>query len=173
MDHLREMVLKPTTGSSACCSETWRWTAVSPRPLAAARRRVGALWTGEKQGIIKRSTVVDGSGISLGAVRAPANRHDSPLLPETLDALRALGPLPERMSVHLDRIYDSEATHQRLHERGLETTISEKGKPAPLSAGKRWVVRAHELLAQRPQEGFCGAPSGGGESSTSRSPSPR
>jgi len=79
-----------------------------------------------KQGIIKRSTVVDGSGISLGAVRAPANRHDSPLLPETLDALRALGPLPERMSVHLDRSYDSEATRQRLRERGLEATISEK-----------------------------------------------
>ncbi len=79
-----------------------------------------------KQGIIKRSTVVDGSGISLGAVRAPANRHDSPLLPETLDALRALGPLPEQMSVHLDRSYDSEATRQRLRERGLEATISEK-----------------------------------------------
>jgi hypothetical protein len=34
---------------------------------------------------IKRSVVVDGQGIPLGAVAAPANRHDSPLLGETLE----------------------------------------------------------------------------------------
>ncbi len=34
---------------------------------------------------------------------APANRHDSPLLGETLDTLEALGPMPERVSLHLDR----------------------------------------------------------------------
>ena len=39
-----------------------------------------------KQGI-KRSTVVDANGIPLGAIAAPANRHDSPLLDETLDTL--------------------------------------------------------------------------------------
>ncbi len=59
-----------------------------------------------KQGL-KRSTVVDDSGILLGAIAAPANRHDSPLLDETLDALEVLGPLPEQMSVHLDWGYDS------------------------------------------------------------------
>jgi transposase len=59
---------------------------------------------------IKRSTVVDANGIPLGTVTAPANRHDSPLLGETLDTLEVLGPLPERMGVHLDRGYDSEAT---------------------------------------------------------------
>ncbi len=51
-----------------------------------------------KQGI-KRSTVVDGRGILLGAVIAPANRHDSPLLGETLDAVaETLGGLPEKTS---------------------------------------------------------------------------
>jgi transposase len=40
-----------------------------------------------KQGI-KRSTVVDANGIPLGAIAAPANRHDSPLLDETLDTWR-------------------------------------------------------------------------------------
>lgn len=49
---------------------------------------------------IKRSTVVDANGIPLGSLTAQANRHDSPLLGETLDALEVLGPLPERMSVH-------------------------------------------------------------------------
>lgn len=92
-----------------------------------------------KQGL-KRSTVVDASGIPLGAIAAPANRHDSPLLDETLDTLEVLGPLPEQMSVHLDRGYDSDTTREKLKARGLVPTISEKGKPAPLQIGKRWVV---------------------------------
>jgi hypothetical protein len=45
---------------------------------------------------MKRSTVVDAGGLPLGAIAAPANRHDSPLLGEALDALEALGSLPER-----------------------------------------------------------------------------
>ena len=59
---------------------------------------------------------------------------------ETLDTLEALGTLPEQMNVHLDRGYDSEATRQRLKARGLAPTISEKGKPAPRQATKRWAV---------------------------------
>ena len=93
-----------------------------------------------KQGI-KRSTAVDANGIPIGAVTAPANRHDSPLLTETLDAVtEVLGGLPERAKVHLDRGYDSKATHERLEERTLLAEISEKGKPAPLAATKRWVI---------------------------------
>jgi transposase len=92
-----------------------------------------------KQGI-KRSTVVDAKGIPLGAVVAPANRHDSPLLEQTLDTLEPLGRLPEQMSVHLDRGYDSRITTEKLKDRGLLAVISEKGKPAPLQATKRWVV---------------------------------
>src|SRR5215218_9895373 len=56
-----------------------------------------------KQGL-KRSTVVDGEGIPLGTIAAPANRHDSPLLDETLDTLEVLGPLPEQMSVRGPRL---------------------------------------------------------------------
>jgi transposase len=92
-----------------------------------------------KQGI-KRSTVVDAKGIPLGSIAAPANRHDSPLLEETLDTLEVLGELPERMSVHLDRGYDSQTIREKLKCRGLEPMIPEKGKPAPLQATKRWVV---------------------------------
>src|SRR5215207_9343090 len=89
---------------------------------------------------IKRSTVVEAKGIPLGAVAAPANRHDSPLLEQTLDTLGVLGELPEQMSVHLDRGYDSRSTTEKLADRGLLAAISEKGKPAPLQATKRWVV---------------------------------
>jgi len=105
---------------------------------------------------IKRSAAVDANGMPLGTITAPANRHDSPLLGETLDALEALGPMPEPMSVHLDRGYDSDATRRRLKDRGLGGAVSEKGKPAPSQATKRWVVErtnswnnAHEKLVWR------------------------
>ncbi len=90
---------------------------------------------------IKRSIAVDAWGIPLGAVSAPANRHDSPLLVPTLEAVsEALGTLPEGASVHLDRGYDSRLTRERLAELGLRWEISGKGKPAPFWATNRWVV---------------------------------
>jgi hypothetical protein len=89
-----------------------------------------------KQGI-KRSVAVDAEGIPLGVITAPANRHDSPLLSETI---HSVGELPEHSSVHLDRGYDSNLTRELLESRGLIGVISEKGKPAPLKAGMRWVV---------------------------------
>jgi transposase len=92
------------------------------------------------KGGIKRSMVVDAKGIPLGAIAAPANRHDSPLLEETLDTMEIVGELPERMSVHLDRGYDSKLTREQLKELGLGWEISGKGKPAPFWATNRWVV---------------------------------
>ena len=90
---------------------------------------------------IKRSVAVEANGIPLGSIGAPANRHDSPLLPETLDAVEEmLGTLAEPVRVHLDRGYDSELTRKRLAERDLIGMISEKGKPSPLGATNRWVV---------------------------------
>jgi len=92
-----------------------------------------------KQGL-KRATLVAAQGIPLGAVAAPANRHDSRLLDPTLDTLAALAPLPQAMTVHLDRGYDSCATRDRLASRSLDAAIAETGLPAPLTAGQRWVV---------------------------------
>jgi len=90
---------------------------------------------------IKRSTAVDAEGIPLAGVTNSANRHDSPLLVTTLEhASASVGGLPEGASVHLDRGYDSNATRERLEERGLIAEISKKGKPSPLGATKRWVV---------------------------------
>jgi IS5 family transposase len=97
---------------------------------------------------------VDGRGIPLGAVAAPANRHDAPLLEQTLDTtLEVPGPLPDRMSVHLDRGYDPRTTREKLKDRGLLPAISEKGKPAPSALGRETSGGgANELLAKRPQE---------------------
>jgi transposase len=89
---------------------------------------------------IKRSMMVDAEGIPLGVVAVRADRHDSPLLAPTLDAAKASIELPERASVHLDRAYDSKVTRGLLEDRGLVGVISEKGKPTPLGATKRWVV---------------------------------
>ena len=102
---------------------------------------------------MKRSMMVDARGILLGVVSAPANRHDSLLLAPTLDALKALG-VPEQVSVHLDRGYDSNVTRLLLKERGLRGVISERQARASLGATKRWVVErtnswtnAHKKLA--------------------------
>jgi IS5 family transposase len=109
------------------------------------------------KGGIKRSTMVDAKGIPLAMVAAGANRHDSPLLAPTLDAAREASiELPEHATVHLDRAYDSKLTRRLLESRGLVGVISEKGKPAPLTAALRWVVErtnswqaklAHKKLA--------------------------
>ena len=89
-----------------------------------------------KQGL-KRSLAVDAAGIPLGAIAAPANRHDAPLLAPTLDVL----DVPEAsMTVHLDRGYDSGITRTLLAVRGLDAEIAARGKPAPITAGQRWVV---------------------------------
>ena len=88
----------------------------------------------------KRSLLVDGEGIPLGRVLAPANRHDSPLLGPTLDKLGELGPLPDGATVHLDAGYDSGKTREELESRGLKGEIAHKGDKAPIQAGQRWHV---------------------------------
>ena len=92
-----------------------------------------------KQGI-KRSTVTDGTGVPLHVVSAGANRHDAPLLRPTLEGLAKLAPLPEHVTAHLDRAYDGGPTRAVLDTLGFTGDIARKGIPAPLQAGKRWVV---------------------------------
>jgi transposase len=99
-------------------------------PSPVDRRKLG----------MKRSLLVEGRGIPLGRVLAPANRHDSPLLAPTLDKLADLGPLPGDITVHLDAGYDSQKTRDELETRGLKGEIAHKGDKAPVQAGQRWHV---------------------------------
>ena len=92
-----------------------------------------------KQGM-KRSRMVEARGIPLGRVLAGANRHDSPLLASTLDKLDAFGPLPDKVTVHLDAGYDSAVTRELLAGRNLHAGIAHKGDKAPIQAGCRWHV---------------------------------
>ncbi len=81
------------------------------------------------KGGIKRSMVVDACGIPLGIVIAPANRHDSPLLADTLNTLQPLGELSDRTGVYLDRAYDSDTTRQKLAARGLSVRVPYDMRP--------------------------------------------
>lgn len=95
-----------------------------------------------KQGT-ERSLMTDGTGIPLGCVVAPANRHDSPFLRPTLEKLRRFEHrfdigLPEEITAHLDAGYDSTVTRELLAELGRDGVISKKD--FPLQAGARWVV---------------------------------
>ena len=99
-------------------------------PSPVDRRKLG----------MKRSLLVEGHGIPLGRVLAPANRHDSPLLAPTLDKLAEIGPLPEDITVHLDAGYDSQKTHGELGERNMTGEIAHKGDKAPIQAGQRWHI---------------------------------
>jgi hypothetical protein len=89
---------------------------------------------------MKRSLLVDGYGIPLSRVLAPANRNDSPLLGPTLDTLDGLGPLPDGITVHLDAGYDSGRTRSLLDERKLTGEIAHEGEKAPVQAIGRWHI---------------------------------
>jgi transposase len=96
-----------------------------------------------KQGL-KRSTVTEAAGIPLGAVPAPANHRDDGLLAVTLDTLTVVGALPAQPVVHLDAGYDYQPCRQILAERGMVGQIATRGIPAPIQAGRRWVIeRTH------------------------------
>ncbi len=96
-----------------------------------------------KQGL-KRSVAVEAGGIPLAAVPAPANHRDDGLLAATLDAIGAAGPLPAQPVVHLDAGYDYQPCRQVLADRGMVGQIATRGIPAPIQAGRRWVIeRTH------------------------------
>ncbi len=91
--------------------------------------------------------MTDGAGIPLHVVSAGANRHDSPLLAPTLAGLDTLDRLPEDVTVHLDRGYDSNRTRALPDALGFDGAIARKGVPAPLQVGSLWVVeRAHSWM---------------------------
>ena len=115
---------------------------IQSRLPVEARRRAEKPRRSGQAGPHKRSVVVDAKGIPIGAIAAPANRPDSPLLEATLDTMEIVGELPERMSVHLDRGYGVFGGYPRAATESwpYPCDLLKKGKPAPLQATKRWVV---------------------------------
>jgi hypothetical protein len=112
---------------------------------------------------IKRSVAVDAEGIPLESVSAPANRHDSPLLAPTLDAVaETLGVLPEGTSIHLDRATTplSPASAWRIEGyRGRSPGKASRHLSGPRRSGW-WRGRVH---GKTPTKSWCGVPRGVGE----------
>jgi transposase len=109
---------------------------------------------------LKRSMAVDAKGIPLGAVSAPANRHDSALLVPTLKAASgSLGTLPEGRSVYLDRGYDSLLSRERLRSWGLGGRSRARANRRLIGPriGGWWSVRARGTT---PPRSWFGARSG-------------
>jgi transposase len=108
-----------------------------------------------KQGL-KRSVAVEAGGIPLAAVPAPANHRDDGLLAATLDAIGAVGLLPAQPVVHLDAGYDYQPCRQILTTRGMVGQIATRGLPAPIQAGRRWVIeRTHAWANQYGKLRWC------------------
>jgi hypothetical protein len=112
--------------------------AALPNPLELAR--IGVICGAWARREVKQALMVEGNGIPLGRVLAPANRLDSPLLAATLDKLYCIGPLPGDITVHLDAGYDSQKTRDELAGRDMTGDIAHKGDEAPIQAGQRWHV---------------------------------
>jgi transposase len=92
------------------------------------------------KGGLKRSQLTDGAGVPLAAVPAPANTRDDGLLPASLDALKDFQPVPAGATVHLDAGYDYAPCRQVLADRDLRAVIAQRGHPARVQVGRRWVV---------------------------------
>jgi transposase len=113
-----------------------------------------------KQGL-KRSVAVEAGGIPLAALPAPANHRDDGLLAATLDAAAtvtaaAVGPLPGKLTVHLDAGYDYQTCRQVLADRGMVGEIATRGVAAPIQAGRRWPVeRTHAWANQYGKLRWC------------------
>jgi transposase len=91
-----------------------------------------------KQGT-KRSVAVDGRGVPIATVCAPANKVDHQLLVSTLIDLAGLD-VPELASLHLDRGYDVKALRGELVERGFDVHVAEKATGVRVRSRQRWVV---------------------------------
>jgi transposase len=102
-----------------------------------------------KQGM-KRSLLVEGHGIPLGRVLAPANRHDFPLLAPRWTNSTTSARCPATSPSTSTQAYDSQKTRDELAGRGMTGEIAPKGGRAPIQAGQR-SRRAHQRLAQQLQ----------------------
>jgi hypothetical protein len=112
-----------------------------------------------KQGL-KRSVAVEASGMPLAALPAPAKHRDVRLLAAILDVNGLVGLLPVRPVVHVDAGYDWELCRQALADRGMAGQIAARVVPAPVEAGRRWVIECTHAWATSTAS-CAGAPSAG------------
>ena len=136
----------------------WQWQAADG---AMTKAPFGGAATGPnptdraKRGV-KRSLLVDGTGIPLALVVDGANRHDLKLLAATLDGIVIARPLPADSGgqhLCLDKGYDAASVRQEVATRGYTAHIRSRGEEVqarlthPDGKARRWVVeRTHSWL---------------------------
>ena len=103
----------------------------------------------------KRHVIVDGRGAPLALRVSGANRHDSMLFEELLDALSPVGGLPGRPrsrpdKVHADKGYDYPKCRHALAQRGVAARIARRGMDSSERLGRhRWVVERTHACVRR------------------------
>jgi transposase len=94
----------------------------------------------------KRHLVTDRAGVPLAALLSPANRHDSVVFEDLLDAIppikRPRGrPRRRPEKLHADKGYDYPRCRQALRRRRIKGRIARRGKDSSARLGRhRWVV---------------------------------
>lgn len=90
--------------------------------------------------------IVDRRGTPLAVRITGANRHDSALFEEVLDAIRPIRrsrgrPRKRPVKLHADKAYDIPRCRQALHRRHITVRIARKGIESREKLGRhRWVV---------------------------------
>jgi transposase len=90
--------------------------------------------------------VVDRQGIPLAVRLGGANRHDSKLLEELVDAIKPIKrprgrPRKRPEKLHADKGYDYEGCREALRRRGIKARIARRGiESSERLGGHRWVV---------------------------------
>jgi putative transposase len=135
----------------------WRWLAVdgclTKAPLSRSEV-VGRNPTDRGKQGVKRSLLVDGTGVPLAVVVGPANRNDHLLLADTLDGLVVRRPSRPALVQHLclDLGYDDAGSRQEAARRGYVVHIrgrseEARGRRSGRKRARRWVVeRTHAWL---------------------------
>ncbi len=126
------------------------WTVPPSRPKRGACHRPEPDGSG-KPGT-KRHLVTDARGTPLGLRLTGANRHDSPQMASTLDAIPPLRtgrrgrPRRRPDKLHADKAYEAKARRQECRARGIVPRIARKGIESSEKLGRhRWVVSAPTL----------------------------
>ena len=90
--------------------------------------------------------IVDRQGISLATRLTGANRHDSAVFEEVVDAIRPIRrqrgrPRTRPATLHADKAYDVSRCRQALTRRHITVRIARKGTDSSEKLGRhRWVV---------------------------------
>lgn len=90
--------------------------------------------------------MVDRAGVPLAVILTGANRHDSMVLTDVVDAVQPVRnrrgrPRKRPAKLHADKGYDFDRCRRDLRKRGITPRIARRGIDGSMKLGKyRWVV---------------------------------